>query len=140
MNSLCAGTRNRSSLKAGKDERILDPDGYKQRLGQMWRSRAPNYDFQNDFHPPLCEQLVSLAELRPGTMRILDVASGTGFVALSAARALGPDGLIVANDISEPMLTQVGPSAARDKFYELGVTVLAKCPQRSIPRMLVFFS
>ena len=78
----------------------------------MFRSRAPNYDFQNEFHPPLCEQLVSLAELGPSTMKLLDVASGTGFVALSAARALGPDGVVVANDISEAMLTQVGSCAA----------------------------
>ena len=111
MSSLHVRTRTRLPCKARTDERILDPDGYKQRLEQMWRSRAPKYDFQNDFHPPLCEQLVSLADLGPSTTKVLDVASGTGFVALAAARALGPDGVVVANDISEPMLTQVGFSA-----------------------------
>ena len=111
MSSLRVGTRTSLRCRAREEERILDPDGYKVRLGQMWRSRAPKYDFQNDFHPPLCEHLVSLAELTP-SMRVLDVASGTGFVALSAARALGPEGVVVANDISEPMLMQVGFSTA----------------------------
>ena len=109
LGGLRAARHGATPLSAVEDGRILDPDGYKQRVGQMWRSRAPSYDFQNDFHPPLCEQLVTLADLKPGKMRILDVASGTGSVALSAARALGPDGAVMAVDISEAMLTQVWP-------------------------------
>lgn len=109
MGGLRAARHGATPLRAVEDGGILNPDGYKQRVGQMWRSRAPTYDFQNDFHPPLCEQLVTLADLKPRKMKILDVASGTGSVALSAARALGPDGTVMAVDISEAMLMQVCP-------------------------------
>ena len=92
---------------AETDLRILDPDGYKDRVRQMWRKRAPNYDFQNDFHPQLCERLVAIARVQPGKFNLLDVASGTGTVALSAARALGPEGIVTAVDISKAMLAKV---------------------------------
>ena len=93
--------------QAETDERILDPDGYKDRIGQMWHKRASDYDFQNDFHPQLCEQLVATAHIEPGSFNLLDVASGTGTVALSAARALGPEGVVTAVDVSEAMLAKV---------------------------------
>ena len=89
------------------DERILDPDGYKDRVRQMWHKRASDYDFQNDFHPQLCEQLVATARIKRGRFNLLDVASGTGTVALSAAQALGPEGVVKAVDVSEAMLAKV---------------------------------
>ena len=92
---------------AETDRRILDPDGYKDRVRQMWHKRAPNYDFQNNFHPQLCEQLVAIARIKPGKANLLDVASGTGTAALSAARALGPEGIVTAVDVSEAMLAKV---------------------------------
>lgn len=104
--------RNGMHLNSLRDERILGPDGYKDRVRQMWRTRAPSYDFENDFHPPLCSQLVTLADLKPGSMTVLDVATGTGSVALSAAEVLGPNGAITAVDVSEAMLTQAGPLVA----------------------------
>ena len=93
--------------KAEIDERILDPDGYKDRVRQMWHKRASDYDFQNDFHPQLCEQLVATAHIKPGSFNLLDVASGTGTVALSAARALGSEGVVTAVDVSTAMLAKV---------------------------------
>lgn len=99
--------------KSHGDERIMDIDGYKDRVRQMWSKRASMYDFKNDFHPPLCDQLVALGDLAPGAMRVLDVASGTGSVALSASRVLGPCGVITAIDISEAMLAKAGLVEAR---------------------------
>ncbi len=80
--------RRHTELSAHQNERIIDPDGYKSRVRQMWSKRASSYDIRNDFHPPLCEHLVALADLRPRVTRVLDVASGTGSVALSAAQVL----------------------------------------------------
>ena len=55
--------------------------GYKDKARQMWRKRAPDYDFQNDFHSQLCEQLVAIAHMKPGRINLLDVTSDTGTVA-----------------------------------------------------------
>jgi demethylmenaquinone methyltransferase/2-methoxy-6-polyprenyl-1,4-benzoquinol methylase len=46
---------------------------------------------------------VDLAEVGPGD-RVLDVATGTGDLALELARRVGPDGAVVASDFSEGML------------------------------------
>jgi len=55
-------------------------------LDQGWRRRA-----------------IAAAHLRPG-MRVLDVGSGTGDLALAAAEAVSPTGLVAACDLSLPML------------------------------------
>lgn len=51
------------------------------------------------------QHLLSLCELQPG-QRVLDLASGTGLVALPAAEAVGPTGFVAAVDISQAMLDQ----------------------------------
>jgi ubiquinone/menaquinone biosynthesis C-methylase UbiE len=78
---------------------------YKDRVRDMWRRRGPGYDVNNALQPPLCRKLVHLAEVPPGAT-ILDVCTGTGFVAFDAAMQAGPDGKVLGIDISEAMLEQ----------------------------------
>jgi SAM-dependent methyltransferase len=52
---------------------------------------------------PVSEKLVELARIEPGH-RVLDVATGYGEPALTAARRVGPEGEVVATDISGEML------------------------------------
>lgn len=52
---------------------------------------------------PVSDRLVQLAALRPG-QRVLDVATGIGEPAITAAQALGPDGWVLAVDQAEPMI------------------------------------
>ncbi len=49
------------------------------------------------------ERAVALAQLTPGD-HVLDVATGTGDLAFELARAVGPEGSVIAADFSEQML------------------------------------
>jgi SAM-dependent methyltransferase len=51
----------------------------------------------------LSERMVELAALEPGD-RVLDIATGLGEPAVTAARRVGPEGSVLATDVSEDML------------------------------------
>jgi ubiquinone/menaquinone biosynthesis C-methylase UbiE len=63
----------------------------------------------------VCERMVELAGLKAGD-RVLDVASGFGEPAVTAARKVGTGGLVVATDQSPAMLAM-----ARERAETLGV-------------------
>ena len=67
---------------------------------------------------PVSERLVEMAGIRPGD-RVLDVAAGAGEPALTAARAAGPDGQVVATDISPEML-----GYGRDRAAAAGIDTI----------------
>jgi SAM-dependent methyltransferase len=62
---------------------------------------------------PVSERLVALAALAPG-MRVLDVATGLGEPARTAAAKVAPGGLVVATDTSLAMLRR-GAGRAREE-------------------------
>jgi ubiquinone/menaquinone biosynthesis C-methylase UbiE len=64
---------------------------------------------------PLAARMVALAHLTPGDS-VLDVGTGTGIVALKAARQLGPDGKVLGVDLSDGMMT-----VARERTRESGL-------------------
>ncbi|MHB8454497.1 MAG: class I SAM-dependent methyltransferase [Acidiferrobacterales bacterium] len=67
------------------------------------------------FFPFAADRVVVRACLRPG-YKVLDVATGTGAVAIAAAQAVGPGGRVVAIDLAEEMLER-----AQAKFDKFGV-------------------
>lgn len=69
---------------------------------------AASYD-RMGFLTETALHLVRCAQLRPGE-RVLDVATGTGTVALAAAERVGPSGTVTGVDLAESML-----KVARDK-------------------------
>src|SRR5262245_1671332 len=85
-----------------------------QRYG--WDKAASHYErsWQSQLEPAQ-SALLELADLKPG-IEVLDVACGTGLVALKAAPVIVPGGRIVGTDISEQMVV-----AARDIAASRGI-------------------
>jgi ubiquinone/menaquinone biosynthesis C-methylase UbiE len=66
--------------------------------------RSETYD-QDAIHPKLAFVIIKHARLERG-LSVLDIGTGTGRLALQAAKLIGGEGSVVAIDISSEMLTQ----------------------------------
>jgi SAM-dependent methyltransferase len=80
-----------------------------------WELAAPGWaKWEHVFATSLSEAteaLMDMADVRRG-MRVLDVACGAGSQSIQAAKRVGPDGGVVASDISSTMLDHVRQNAA----------------------------
>jgi len=74
---------------------------------QQWRKGAEGWRKRSDFIDAgtahVSKRMVELAGVGPGS-RVLDVAAGYGEPSLTAAAVVGPEGKVVATDISAEML------------------------------------
>ena len=97
----------------------------------MFDRIAGLYDLMNSvmtagLHHHWRQRAADLAALRPGD-RALDVATGTGDLALELARRVGPDGEVVGSDFSEGMLERArrkGAGAANVRFEQANALAL----------------
>ncbi len=96
----------------------IDLDQFKQQVADMYSQRSNNYD-QGDFHPLLAHRLIEHARIHSG-QKILDIATGTGLVAIEAAQLVGTEGWVVGVDISTGMLNE-----AKRKIEALGLGNIA---------------
>ncbi|MCC3564355.1 MAG: methyltransferase domain-containing protein [Microcoleus sp. PH2017_31_RDM_U_A] len=74
--------------------------------------RSQNYD-NSDWHLQIAQRLVEYGRVSRG-QQVLDIATGTGHVAIAAAQIVGTEGLVIGVDISHGML-----DVARKKALEL---------------------
>jgi SAM-dependent methyltransferase len=85
----------------------IDADEFRAGQRSQWNTAAHGWRKWNDLidsaASAISDRMVELAGVEPGG-RVLDVAAGYGEPALTAARAVGPDGQVVATDISAEML------------------------------------
>jgi SAM-dependent methyltransferase len=85
----------------------IDPVGFREAQHRHWDSAAVGWKrwsvFNDSADRHISERLVELADVQPGS-RVLDIAAGYGEPALTAARKAGPEGRVVATDISAEML------------------------------------
>jgi SAM-dependent methyltransferase len=85
----------------------IDPADFREAQHRNWDSAAVGWKEWSEFNDRadrhISERLVELAGVQPGS-RVLDVAAGYGEPALTAARKAGPEGRVVATDISAEML------------------------------------
>ena len=79
-------------------------------IAETFSARAGTYA-QSDWHRRCAERLVELSRLQP-TDHVLDAATGTGFAALAAARAVGRVGHVLGVDISSGMLREARAAVA----------------------------
>jgi ubiquinone/menaquinone biosynthesis C-methylase UbiE len=76
---------------------------FKREDAGSYDSFADEFDQFDEIRNPVLQTLFSLAAL-DGSERLLDVGTGTGIVALEAARRLGPNATIAGVDLSEGLL------------------------------------
>ncbi len=91
-----------------------------QRVSKVFHSVAHKYDLMNDLMSLGIHRLwkrfaIELSGVRQG-QSILDLAGGTGDIAMKLARIAGPQGMVVLADINESML-QVGRDRLLDKGF-----------------------
>jgi enediyne biosynthesis protein CalE5 len=86
---------------------VIDPLEFREAQHKHWDSAAVGWNEWSEFNDRadrhISERLVELAGVEAGS-RVLDIAAGYGEPALTAARRAGPEGSVVATDISAEML------------------------------------
>jgi len=99
----------------------------------VFDSVAPRYDLMNDLmsmglHRAWKAYTILVANVRPG-QRVLDIAGGTGDLAMAFAREVGPTGMVVHTDINEAMLR-----TGRDRLIDHGIVVpTVVCDAEKLP-------
>jgi ubiquinone/menaquinone biosynthesis C-methylase UbiE len=102
-----------------------------QRYG--WDKAAQYYEqYWQEQLAPARRLLLETADLRPRE-RVLDLACGTGLVTFAAAEAVGPDGTVVAADISDVMVRSVEAEAASRRLGYVTATRLDAEDLRAFP-------
>jgi SAM-dependent methyltransferase len=85
----------------------IDPAAFRDKQREQWNGVAAAWDEYSERIDRdagiVSERLVEMAGIKAGD-RVLDVAAGCGEPSLTAARKVGPEGSVVATDISGEML------------------------------------
>jgi demethylmenaquinone methyltransferase/2-methoxy-6-polyprenyl-1,4-benzoquinol methylase len=97
-------------------------------VDQVFTSVASKYDLMNDLmsfgvHRLWKRHFIATSGVRTGD-RVLDLAGGTGDIAILMARAVGPTGRVLLTDINAAMLR-----AGRDRLLDEGVVANVDCLQ-----------
>lgn len=103
----------------------FDPIQYKVSQRQDWSNVAAGWkkwwQAMEGGAQVVSDRLVALAEVQPGH-RVLDIATGIGEPAVTAARRIGPSGRVTATDQAPGML-----AIARERAAGLGLTNMEFC-------------
>jgi ubiquinone/menaquinone biosynthesis C-methylase UbiE len=93
-------------------------DNYKQQVIEFYNART-TYDHETGTqHPREASLLLEYVPLQQG-QKILDIATGTGLVAIPAALKVGSEGYVVGVDMSPGMLHQARQKIAAEKLQNI---------------------
>ena len=112
---------------------LVDEQDKARRVRGVFDSVASRYDLMNDLmsaglHRAWKAYTVMVANVQPG-QRVLDIAGGTGDLALAFAKKVGPTGQVVHTDINEAMLR-----TGRDRLLDAGVILpTTVCDAEKLP-------
>jgi SAM-dependent methyltransferase len=85
----------------------IDPAEFREKQRDQWNGAAAGWNKWSEYIDShagaVSDRLVEVAGIKGGD-RVLDVAAGYGEPSLTAARKVGPDGTVIATDISAEML------------------------------------
>jgi enediyne biosynthesis protein CalE5 len=102
------------------EAKAVDPVEFRDGQRDQWNTAATGWRKWSELIDRsarrVSERLVELAEVKPGS-RVIDIAAGYGEPSLSAAKVAGPEGSVVATDISAEMLAY-GRERAADAGLE----------------------
>jgi len=113
-------------------EKVAERDKAR-RVGGVFDSVAARYDLMNDLMSAGLHRMwkafaVRHADVRPG-MRVLDIAGGTGDLAVRFARQAGPTGQVWLTDINASMLRE-----GRNRLLDAGVLIpITQCDAEALP-------
>src|SRR5437588_7289615 len=101
------------------DDTPIDPAVFKAQQREQWSNVAQGWRrrwaaFEQGAQP-LSDRMMNLAHVAPG-QRVLDVATGIGEPAMTAARQVGPNGSAMAIDQAPQML-----AVARERMQAAGI-------------------
>ena len=111
----------------------VDEQDKARRVRGVFDSVASRYDLMNDLmsaglHRARKAYTVMVANVQPG-QRVLEIAGGTGDLALAFAKKVGPTGQVVHTDINEAMLR-----TGRDRLLDAGVILpTTVCDAEKLP-------
>ena len=98
---------------------------FRETIRATFNAVADTYDNPSQrYFPFTADYMINLAQPKPGN-RVLDVATGTGMVAIAAAQAILPGGRVQAIDTAEQMLSKAMLNVNKHAlsnvdFYEMG--------------------
>lgn len=92
-------------------------EDYKQQVINFFNRRTA-YDAEGDNHPKEAQRLLEYVPLEFG-QTVLDIATGTGLVAIAAARKVTPTGSVIGVDISSGMLKQAKEKILAEEINNL---------------------
>lgn len=88
---------------------------YKQKIANFYNART---DYDNDHTRDRALRLVEYSPLKVGDS-VLDVATGTGIVALAAAQIVGTEGHVIGIDIATDLLAQAKQKVAASNLQNI---------------------
>ena len=105
----------------------FNPDQYKAATQQRWQEAAPGwhrwFSFFSELNRDITNQMLDLAGIRAGS-RVLDIAAGDGDQSIMAARRVGPDGYVLATDLSSNLLAYAASAAEKAGLAHLETRVM----------------